>query len=517
MLFGTLVYVLLTGQTSWGDYSFGDAVHLDPVVNSESADMNPSVSADGLELYFDSDRSGGRGWTDIWVATRPSVDAEWGSPTNLESNINSNGFEGGPCLSSDGLSLYYYANQGMSLDIWVTRRATSNDRWGAPVNIGPTNYGLKGVPAISFDGLQLFFADHSGGYLPGGFGKNDLWTVVRSTVSDPWGPPVNLGQGVNSAEGDYSPNISVDGLMLFFNSNRSGGLGAHDLWVTRRATTEDDWEAAVNLGPIVNTASGEGGAHISADGHTLYFHSTRPEGRGKQDLWQAPIEPIVDFNGDSKVDIEDLLILIEFWDTDESLCDIGPTPFGDGVVDAKDLKVFAEYMLESEATNDASDSDSVSDISLATITATAISSDSAARGPERTVDGSGLNDLGQHSTEANDMWLSGGGTEPAAQWIQYEFDKAYEIHEMHVWNSNYAVEPFVGVGAKDVHIEISIDGVEWTTLEGATRFNQATGSPDYTANTVVDFGGITARFVRITINSGYGMLWQWGLSEIRFF
>jgi hypothetical protein len=82
---------------------------------------------------------------------------------------------------------------------------------------------------------------------------------------------------------------------------------------------------------------------ISADGSTLYFNSDRPGGSGRMDVWQAPIIPIVDFNGDEFIDIEDLLIMIENWDTDDSTCDIGPMPWGDGVVDIEDLKVFIEY------------------------------------------------------------------------------------------------------------------------------------------------------------------------------
>jgi len=102
-----------------------------------------------------------------------------------------------------------------------------------------------------------------------------------------------------------------------------------------------------------------------------------------------------------------------------------------------------------------------------------------------------------------------------APWIQYDFDKVYKLDALLVWNSNQLVESFVGLGAKDVVIETSVDGAEWTVLEGATLFNQATGSATYTANTSIDFGGILAQAVRITINAGYGFLPQYGLSEVR--
>jgi hypothetical protein len=82
---------------------------------------------------------------------------------------------------------------------------------------------------------------------------------------------------------------------------------------------------------------------FSADGSTLYFCSNRPGGSGDYDLWHAPIIPIVDFNGDEIVDSDDILFMIEHWGTDEPLCDIGPTPLGDGVVDVHDLQVLMNY------------------------------------------------------------------------------------------------------------------------------------------------------------------------------
>lgn len=86
-----------------------------------------------------------------------------------------------------------------------------------------------------------------------------------------------------------------------------------------------------------------GGPRISLDGRTLYFVTRRD---GIYDNWQASIEPVCDFNGDDKVDVVDVAIMIEHWHTDDSLCDIGPMPWGDGFVDAQDLKVLAEHLSE---------------------------------------------------------------------------------------------------------------------------------------------------------------------------
>ena len=109
------------------------------------------------------------------------------------------------------------------------------------------------------------------------------------------------------------------------------------------------------------------------------------------------------------------------------------------------------------------------------VTATASSSQTGMGGPEKTVDGSGLDADDQHSVETKQMWLSD-GTQP--NWIQYEFDKAYKLHELWVWNSNQVIEAFVGFGAKNVTIEYSLDGSAWTELASVPEFAQATGMAD---------------------------------------
>jgi len=150
------------------------------------------------------------------------------------------------------------------------------------------------------------------------------------------------------------------------------------------------------------------------------------------------------------------------------------------------------------------------------ITATASSQSRADTGPENTVNGSGLDASGQHSVDLKTMWMS--ADKPLPNWIQYEFDKVYKLAELHVWNSNQVVEPYVGFGAKTVTVEYSTDGATWTKLDTAPEFSQATGQANYTANTTVDFGGVQAKFVKLTINNSWGgIVKQTSLSEVQFF
>ena len=135
--------------------------------------------------------------------------------------------------------------------------------------------------------------------------------------------------------------------MLFFSSDRPGGSGNADLWMTRRSTIDGPWSEPVNLGPTINSDRLEASPEISYDGRLLLFSSNRRDGRvGGVDIWQASIDPVVDLNGDGIVDCADMCIIVDNWGTDESLCDIGPTPFGDGIVDVEDLIVLAEHLFE---------------------------------------------------------------------------------------------------------------------------------------------------------------------------
>ena len=102
----------------------------------------------------------------------------------------------------------------------------------------------------------------------------------------------------------------------------------------------------MNLGPAINSSSGETSPYFSADGSTLYFGSDRAGGSGNVDIWQVSIEAVVDLNGDGIVDSADMCIIVDYWGTNEPSCDIGPTPLGDGIVDVQDLIVLAEHLFE---------------------------------------------------------------------------------------------------------------------------------------------------------------------------
>ena len=340
----TVVVLLLITSRDYtrADFTFGEPTNLGPTVNSSRSDGIPSITANGLSLFFNSQRPGSNGY-DLWVTTRPGTEDNWGIPTNLGSSVNSSRSDACPSISADGLTLFFASTRSGghgNYDLWITTRVTTEDDWDTPGNLGPnvnSSY-LDSGPCTSADGLSLFFMSNR----PGGSGGDDVWVTTRETIHHDWGIPVNLGQTVNSSATGF-PSISPDGLLLFMASMRAGGYGAVDLWVARRTTINDSWNTPVNLGPVINSVHDELAACIPAEGNSLFFSSRRSGGIGDQDIWQAPIIPVVDFTGDYKVDIEDLIILIEHWGQNEPSLDMGPMPWGDGTIDAADLEVLMRY------------------------------------------------------------------------------------------------------------------------------------------------------------------------------
>ncbi len=331
------------------DEPWGEPVNIGPAINTELLESNAIISADDLAIFFTAwPWPDGYGDFDIWFSRRASKNADWGTPVNLGQTINTSSLEWHPSITADGLELYFDSNrpggQG-SWDLWVAKRDSTQGPWGTPVNLGPViNSSIfEESSSISGDGLTLLWNSKR----PGGYGDSDIWMTTRGTRDEPWGEPVNIGPAINTELLESNAIISADDLAIFFTAwPWPDGYGDFDIWFSRRASKDADWGTPVNLGLNVNTAFSEYCPNISSDGTTLYFSdwpTQRPGGNGAEDIWQALITPVVDFNGDGNIDTDDLLILIDNWNTSQTLCDIGPMPWGDGVVDMEDLTVFIRY------------------------------------------------------------------------------------------------------------------------------------------------------------------------------
>jgi hypothetical protein len=277
--------------------------NLGPNVNSIDADSHPTVSKDGLTLYFNGGRNrGGFGLRDLWVSHRASADDAWGPAQNLGSVINTDAHESKPALSVDGHRLYFASNRpgGFGLfDIYVSYRRHADDDfgWEAPVNLGSvinsSGNEESGVTFFEDDAgvVRMYFAATR----DGGLGGVDIYT--SAIQADGSFGPVQLVTDLSTPFNDVDPSVRKDGLELFFASNRTGTHGAADLWVSRRATTEDAWSTPENLGGTINTPprdpsleqANDFGPWLSFDGTTLYFSSAFRDGNQSFmfDIWMT--------------------------------------------------------------------------------------------------------------------------------------------------------------------------------------------------------------------------------------
>ena len=268
-------------------------INLGSLVNSPLDDNRPAISKDGLSLYITSGRLGGFGGLDIWVSHRASLDDPWGPPQNLGPRVNSSSNDVAPTFSPDGHRMYFHSFRpgGCGLaDIYVSRRRDTRDDfgWGPPEDLGcvvNTPY-VNAGPTIFEDettGITtLYFTVQNNP--PGSDQGFDIYASARIGDEGAFGPPV-LVQELSSPFRDTRTAIRRDGLEIFLSSGRPGGVGNEDLWVSTRASTLDPWSTPVNLGAVVNTTAFDGGPALSFDGTTLYFHSNRLGGVGGNDLY----------------------------------------------------------------------------------------------------------------------------------------------------------------------------------------------------------------------------------------
>jgi hypothetical protein len=203
------------------------ATHLGPPVDGPTLDSYPAISADGLSLYFAWRQSS---W-DLCVSRRSTTDDEWSTPVGLGPTVNGTASETRPSISFDGLELFFTSSRSGGFgdtDIYVSTRESTDHPWGEPANLGRivNSPSTDGYPNISADGRLLFFSS----FRPEGSGAADIFVTARATKTDNWGQPVNLGPTVNSPYNEASCCISADGSTLYFCSRRPGGRGNIDLW-----------------------------------------------------------------------------------------------------------------------------------------------------------------------------------------------------------------------------------------------------------------------------------------------
>jgi hypothetical protein len=275
-----------TAAPKFDDWS--GPVNVGPAVNSTFNDGAPTVSGDGRSLYFASNRTGQLGGNDLYVSQWDEATGWWGAAVNLGAVVNTTATEFSPALSRDGHWLFFHSNRTGSLvpglDIWVSYREHTHDdfAWETPVNLG------SGVNAPGLDtdpsfvenedtGVpQLFFSSNRAG-------TNDIY--VSDLLPDGTFGPASLVPELSSPSVEPGVSVRFDGLEVFLFSSRPGSQGGFDLWTATRETVSQLWSEPINLGQLVNSVSNDNEPHIASDRQTLYFSSNRAGGMGGADLY----------------------------------------------------------------------------------------------------------------------------------------------------------------------------------------------------------------------------------------
>lgn len=194
-----------------------------------------------------------------------------------------------PVLTADQNQLIFTRREGYSDEYdedLVVSQKTAAGQWSAPESISKNiNTALnEGTCTVSADGRKIIFTSCSGRE---GLGSCDLYESEK--IGNEWTEPRNLGIAVNSAEWESQPSLSADGRTLYFVSDRKGGLGRRDIWVSNR-DENGKWQKAKNVGKPVNTVYDEISPFIHVNNQTLYFASNGLIGFGGYDLFFSELD-----------------------------------------------------------------------------------------------------------------------------------------------------------------------------------------------------------------------------------
>lgn len=248
-----------------------DPVNLGSGVNSNAPEYLPSLTIDGQTLIF-TRRTINR--EDFWVSH--FEEGVWQPAYPLGPPVNTEDNEGAQSFSADGRTLVYTvcnrADGFGSCDLKVSY--LRGDQWSEPVYLpAPVNTSFwESQPAFSANGKTLYFASNR----PGGIGGKDIW-VSRETAPGEWSEPENLGDVINTRFDEQSPFLHADGETLYFASNGHPGMGNEDIYLTR-LQADNTWQKPENLGYPINTSGRENSLIVSADGVTAYFATNRMSG-----------------------------------------------------------------------------------------------------------------------------------------------------------------------------------------------------------------------------------------------
>jgi outer membrane protein OmpA-like peptidoglycan-associated protein len=264
--------------------------NLGPAVNTPYNDYSPIISADGNTLIFTSNRTddpskakANANYEDIFVTTRSGN--TWTPPKLISPNINIRYNDAAASLSPDGNTLFLYYEEGEG-DIYTSTRSGSD--WSKPEPLNKninTSMFWETSASLSPDGKKIYFASNR----PGGIGELDLY-VSELDAKGNWGKASNLGPLINTPENEDSPYIHHDGVTLYFSSDGHPTLGNSDIFFSEFRNNK--WTPPENMGYPLNSWEYDGFFTLSPDKKKGYFSTVKEGGLGDADIYSITfLEP----------------------------------------------------------------------------------------------------------------------------------------------------------------------------------------------------------------------------------
>lgn len=235
-------------------------VNLGESINDRFSNFNAVLSGDGKTMAFTTKR---RFYQAVFISNQTS-NGDWSTPKNITLDLQVDGNCSTLSLSYDGAELYLFKDDNHDGNIYVSR--LKNGKW-SPMNKLNKNINSESYEthaSISFDGKYLYFTSNR----KGGYGDLDIYVSERTTGDD-WGVPRNLGPSINTSLNENTPFLSTDGTMLYFSSEGHNNIGGYDIFISQLSSKEE-WSTPINLGYPINTT----------DDNLFYF----PIGNGSQGL-----------------------------------------------------------------------------------------------------------------------------------------------------------------------------------------------------------------------------------------
>lgn len=262
-----------------GSYTF-TPVNMGDSINSPYDEYYPSFTIDDSTFVF---TRRGQGIREDFIESTLQPNGSYSHAKQIDGSINAEPSKGAINISQDGEWLIFAGNfpgkGDGDFDLFISYNTP--DGWSEPENMG---YNIntefwESSPSLSPDKNTLYFSSNR----PGGYGGRDLYVSHRG-LNGKWSKAENMGPAINTKGDELAPFMHADNQTLYYTSNGLPGYGGTDLYVTRK--TGNTWGTPENMGYPVNTIENEGSLFVASDGLTAYYTSDRADSRGGLDLYK---------------------------------------------------------------------------------------------------------------------------------------------------------------------------------------------------------------------------------------